>query len=108
MLDHVVIPTSVKIQIELTQLPNLARLLASVDSGHQIRIQQQQWKLLREAIPLEGWLPQYTKNMSFIAILCILMIWMYFWNDKKGRRQPKQISGTGHGDRGPRKSDSYF
>ena len=54
MLDHVVIPTSVKIQIELTQLPNLARLLASVDSGHQIRIQQQQWKLLREAIPLEG------------------------------------------------------
>ena len=52
--------------------------------------------------------PIYKKNMSFIAILCILMIWMYFWNDKKGRRQPKQISGTGHGDRGPRKSDSYF
>ena len=62
MLDHVVVPTSVKIQMELTQLPNLARVLASVDSGHQIRIQQQQWKLLREAIPLEGRLPQSTKK----------------------------------------------
>ena len=60
MLDHVVVPTSVKIQIELTQLPKLARLLASLDSGHQIRIQQQQWKLLREAIPLEGRLPRST------------------------------------------------
>ena len=36
-----VIPT-VKIQIELTQLPKLARLLASLDSGHHIRTQQQQ------------------------------------------------------------------
>ena len=62
MLDHVVVPTSVKIQIELTQLPKLARLLASLDSGHQIRIHQQQWKLLREAIPLEGRLPRSTKH----------------------------------------------